>query len=36
MRGTFRFDGFDSNVVEVGAGGAQRFAEQLHYMMESV
>lgn len=36
MRGTFWFDSFDSNVVEVGAGDVQRFIEQLHYMMESV
>ena len=36
MRGTFWFDSFDSNVVEVAGKDVQRFIEQLHYMMESV
>jgi hypothetical protein len=36
MRGTFWFDSFDSNVVEVAAKDVQRFVEQLHYMMDSV
>ena len=35
MAGVFRFDSFDSNVVEVDAGDAQRFMEQLHYLMDS-
>jgi cell division control protein 45 len=35
MDGTFRFDSFDSNVVEVNGGDAQRFLEQLHYLMDS-
>jgi hypothetical protein len=36
MRGTFWFDSFDSNVVEVAARDVQKFLEQLHYMMEQV
>jgi cell division control protein 45 len=36
MKGTFRFDSFDSNVVEVDGNDVQRFIEQLHYMMESM
>jgi cell division control protein 45 len=36
MRGTFWFDSFDSNVVEVAGKDVQRFIEQLHYMMDSV
>lgn len=36
MQGTFRFDSFDSNVVEVGAKDAQRFIEQLHYLLDSI
>lgn len=35
MQGSFKFDSFDSNVVEVDAKNAQRFIEQLHYMMDS-
>jgi cell division control protein 45 len=35
MQGTFRFDGFDSHVVEVAGSDVQRFIEQLHYLMES-
>mmetsp|Transcript_24889 Transcript_24889/g.38326 ORF Transcript_24889/g.38326 Transcript_24889/m.38326 type:complete len:272 (+) Transcript_24889:420-1235(+) len=35
MKGTFRFDSFDSNVMEVAAEDGQRFIEQLHYMMDS-
>ena len=33
--GTFKFDSFDSNVVEVNAGDVQRFMEQLHYLLDS-
>lgn len=36
IKGTFWFDSFDSNVVEVAGKDVQRFIEQLHYMMESV
>jgi len=36
MRGYFKFDSFDSNVVEVKANDVQRFIEHLHYMMDSV
>jgi cell division control protein 45 len=36
MKGTFRFDSFDSNVVEVAAVDVQRFVEQLHYLMDSL
>jgi cell division control protein 45 len=36
MLGTFWFDSFDSNVVEVAAKDVQKFLEQLHYMMEQV
>lgn len=36
MKGTFRFDSFDSNVVEVDGKDVQRFMEQLHYMMDSM
>lgn len=36
MNGTFRFDSFDSNVVEVAAGDVQRFIEQLHYLLDSM
>ena len=36
MNGTFRFDHFDSNVVEVAAADVQRFLEQLHYLLESI
>jgi cell division control protein 45 len=36
MKGTFRFDSFDSNVVEVDGNDVERFIEQLHYMMESM
>jgi cell division control protein 45 len=36
MKGTFRFDSFDSNVVEVNGGDVQRFIEQLHYLMDSM
>jgi len=36
MQGTFEFDSFDSNVVEVSANDVQRFIEQLHYLMESM
>jgi cell division control protein 45 len=34
MRGTFKFDSFDSNVVEVKATEVQKFIEQLHFVME--
>ena len=36
MNGTFKFDSFDSNVVEVDGKDVQRFIEQLHYLMDSV
>jgi cell division control protein 45 len=36
MQGSFKFDSFDSNVVEVGAKDVQRFIEQLHYLLDSV
>lgn len=36
MNGNFRFDSFDSNVVEVHGGDIQRFIEQLHYLMDSI
>jgi len=36
MKGTFRFDSFDSNVVEVDGKDVQRFMEQLHFMMDSM
>ncbi len=35
MEGDFKFDSFDSNVVEV-KGDVGRFIEQLHYMIDSV
>ena len=35
MKGTlFRFDSFDSHVVEVDTGKVQRFLEQLHYLID--
>jgi CDC45-like protein len=36
MNGTFKFDHFDSNVVEVAGADVQRFLEQLHYMLDSL
>jgi cell division control protein 45 len=36
MNGMFKFDSFDSNVVEVDAADVQRFMEQLHYLLDSV
>jgi hypothetical protein len=36
MKGTFQFDTFESNVVEVDGNDVQRFIEQLHYMMDSM
>jgi len=36
MKGEFRFDSFDSNVVEVGSADVQRFVEQLHYLMDNL
>lgn len=36
MKGTFVFDSFDSNVVEVARGDVQRFIEQLHYLLETL
>ena len=36
MNGTFKFDSFDTNVVEVRSSDVQRFVEQLHYMMDSI
>jgi cell division control protein 45 len=35
MSGSFKYDSFDSNVVEVNSGDVQRFLEQLHYMMDN-
>jgi len=35
MKGTFKFDSFDSNVIEVDARDVQKFLEQLHYLMET-
>lgn len=32
---TFKFDSFDSNVVEVDAPDVQKFVEQLHYLLDS-
>jgi cell division control protein 45 len=36
MKGRFRFDSFDSNVVEVARVDVQRFIEQLHYLLDSL
>jgi cell division control protein 45 len=36
MNCTYKFDSFDSNVVEVAAGDVQRFMEQLHYFLDTV
>jgi len=36
MHGSFKFDSFESNVIEVKASDVQRFIEHLHYMMDSV
>lgn len=36
LKGTFRFDSFDSNVVEVDGKDVQKFMEQLHFMMDSM
>lgn len=36
MKGTFLFDSFESNVVEVARVDVQRFIEQLHYLMDSL
>jgi cell division control protein 45 len=36
MKGIFRFDSFESNVVEVGRADVQRFIEQLHYLLDSL
>ena len=36
MKGTFRFDSFESNVVEVARVDVQRFIEQLHYLLDSL
>lgn len=36
MKGVFKFDSFDSNVVEVSSADVQRFIEQLHYLMDSM
>lgn len=35
MNGSFVFDSFESNVVEVDIKDAQRFVEQLHYFLDS-
>jgi len=34
MDGKFRFDSFESNVLEVSEKDSQRFMEQLHYLLE--
>lgn len=36
MNGSFKFDSFDTNVIEVRSADVQRFVEQLHYMMDSM
>jgi cell division control protein 45 len=36
MKGTFLFDSFESNVVEVARIDVQRFIEQLHYLLDSL
>lgn len=36
MKGMFKFDSFESNVIEVKATDVQKFIEHLHYMMDSV
>lgn len=36
MNGTFKFDSFDSNVVEVSGADVNRFLEQLHYLLDSM
>jgi len=36
MNGSFKFDSFESNVIEVKDSDVQRFIEHLHYMMDSV
>jgi cell division control protein 45 len=36
MNGTFKFDSFDSNVVEVAGADVNRFLEQLHYLLDSM
>jgi cell division control protein 45 len=36
MQGTFKFDAFDSNVVEVKSSDVQKFIEHLHYMIDSI
>jgi cell division control protein 45 len=36
MNGSFRFDSFESNVVEVARADVQRFIEQLHYLMDNL
>ncbi len=36
LRGSFRYDSFESNVVEVDASEVQKFIEHLHYMIDSV
>lgn len=36
IKGTFRFDSFESNVVEVARADVQRFIENLHYLMDQL
>jgi hypothetical protein len=36
MQGSFKFDSFESNVVEVKSSEVQKFVEHLHYMIDSV
>ena len=35
LKGSFKYDSFESNVVEVSSGEVQKFIEHLHYTMES-
>lgn len=36
MQGTFKYDSFDSNVVEVSCNDVQKFIEHLHYMIDAI
>lgn len=36
MEGNFKFDSFDSHVIEVKSGDVGRFVEKLHYMIDSI
>lgn len=35
LKGSFKYDSFESNVVEVSSGEVQKFIEHLHYTMDS-